>query len=165
MPMPRPKRSDRKQSQGMPQIPINWDMVDHMLMNDCTGIEVAAAIGCAPNTFYDRTLQEKGVTLTEYAASKRAKGNTLLRNRQQEVALEGNTTMLIWLGKQRLDQREPDSRGNITIDNALLDAAAKVLNQISSAHGLLKMEDTKSITESKSAEDTGNLIADSGNES
>jgi hypothetical protein len=36
-----------------------------------------------------------------------ATGKTSLRRSQFNVALQGNPTMLIWLGKQYLGQREP----------------------------------------------------------
>ena len=38
----------------------------------------------------------------------RAQGRVSLRRKQMELAMSGNATLLIWLGKQLLGQREPD---------------------------------------------------------
>ncbi len=98
-----------KKSAGRPEIPINWKEVDNYLIAGCKGPEVAAAIGMHPGTFYDRCKSDKGMYFTDYAAEKRAKGNSMLLGKQFGVAMQGDKAMLIWLGKQRLDQREPDA--------------------------------------------------------
>ena len=124
--MPRaPKKVKRPQSR--PVIPIDWDYVDKMLIAGCTGTEIASSIGCCRDTLYDRTEQEKGVLFSEYSRQKREKGDTLLRQAQFAQALKGDKTMLIWLGKIRLDQRDPDKTDSIYISH---DDAAKALKQI-----------------------------------
>lgn len=98
-----------KRSQAV--IPIDWVAVDKMLRCGSTGVEVAARLGVHPNTLYERTSKEKGCDFCEYAAQKRANGQALLREAQFEAAVVGkDRTLLIWLGKQMLDQREPESR-------------------------------------------------------
>ena len=100
-------------SLGRPEIPIDWDKVDALLEAECRGTEVAAAIGVHHDTFYNRITAEKGMLFSEYAAKLRAKGNSSLRAKQVDVALSGNTTMLIWLGKNRLEQKEnPNAEEN-----------------------------------------------------
>ncbi len=95
-----------KKGAGRPEIPIDWNKVDELLVGGCTGVQVAAYIGMHPETFYDRCVKENGTNFTDYAYPKKQKGNSLLHSKQLEVALSGNVTMLIWLGKQRLGQRE-----------------------------------------------------------
>lgn len=52
-----------------------------------------------------------------------AKGNISLRRTQKQQADSGNATMLIWLGKQWLGQRDPSARvehsGEIAVTGAL----------------------------------------------
>lgn len=43
-----------------------------------------------------------------------AKGKVDLRRAQYQTALEGNTTMQIWLGKQMLGQTDPDKGKTMT---------------------------------------------------
>lgn len=42
----------------------------------------------------------------EYLQQCKASGDSLLREKQFEVAMNGDKTMLVWLGKQRLNQTE-----------------------------------------------------------
>lgn len=86
---------------------IDWEKVDNMLMAGCNGVQAAAAIGVSPDTLYLRCQNEKNTVFTVYAQEKRAHGNGLLHAAQFQKAIkEKNPTMLIWLGKQRLEQKE-----------------------------------------------------------
>lgn len=89
-----------------PGIPIDWKTVDRLLEAGCDGTQVAAHIGVHPETLYDRIAQEKGSGFSEYKATKRANGDSLLLAKQFKVAMEGDRTMLVWLGKQRLEQTD-----------------------------------------------------------
>ena len=104
--MPRAKREPIT-TNGRPQKDIDWDEVDRRLEAGCMGTNLARLFNMHPNTFYDRVVMEKGVSFSEYLKLKRNDGDDKLRVTQFEVAnKEKNTTMLIWLGKQRLDQKE-----------------------------------------------------------
>lgn len=89
-----------------PKSKIDWSKVDDMLEKQCEGTEIAGALGMHPNTFYNRVQYEFDVGFSEYKQQKRESGKSLLRKKQFEVALEGNTTMLVWLGKQYLQQTD-----------------------------------------------------------
>jgi hypothetical protein len=103
--MPRARRNLKLPSHR-PLIPIDWNIVDKYLIAECTGTEVAAALGMHPQTLYERCQQEKGMAFSHYSAEKKAHGDLLIRGKQLDTALKGNVTMQIWLGKQRLSQRE-----------------------------------------------------------
>jgi hypothetical protein len=102
-----------------PEKPIDWKVVDQLLMAGCLGTEIAANFDMHPDTFYNRVEQQYGMGFTAYCSEKRSKGDSLLRAKQFEKALEKDNTMLIWLGKQRLQQKEPESRDamQITIED------------------------------------------------
>lgn len=86
---------------------IDWEKVDNMLISGSNGVQVAASIGIHPDTLYDRCVLDHKVAFSAYAQEKRSKGDTLLHAAQFQKAIkEKNPTMLIWLGKQRLNQRE-----------------------------------------------------------
>ncbi len=88
---------------------VNWDQIDNMLMAGCNGVQCAAAIGVSADTLYDRCQLEKNSTFSVYSQQKRAHGDGLLHAAQfQKAYKDRNPTMLIWLGKQRLDQKEGD---------------------------------------------------------
>ena len=92
------------------RIPIDMKKVDDLLIAGCKGTEVASYFGIHPDTLYSRVEKEKGMTFTAYSAQKRQKGESLLRAQQFAKALgatkEGDNMMLIWLGKNRLDQTD-----------------------------------------------------------
>lgn len=93
---------------GRTKISIDWDLVDKMLESHCTGVEIASRFGCSDITFYARVLKEKGMSLQEYSALKKASGDASLKVKQMQLALsgQGNLGMLIWLGKNRLGQKD-----------------------------------------------------------
>jgi len=90
------------------KIPIDWNKVDKLAIAGCTGVEIAANIGCHPDTLYERCIAENGTTFTEYSYAQKSHGDSLLRSKQLYKALnkEGDNTMLVWLGKNRLAQRD-----------------------------------------------------------
>jgi len=100
------KPATKKKSAKIPRIPIDWEKVDKYLIGGAKGTEVAAAIGVHPDTLYRRCDEEHGMVYTVYAAKLRQKGDLMLHAKQYQVAMNGNVSMLIWLGKQRLGQSE-----------------------------------------------------------
>ena len=97
----KPKAANR------PKFDINWKHVDDLLAAGCLGTEIAATLGIHPDTLYRRCEIENKVPFSNYLQEKRAKGETILRAAQYDEAVRGrNTTLLIWLGKQRLGQLE-----------------------------------------------------------
>ena len=91
---------------GRKRIEFDWDMVEKILMSGCTGAQAAAAVGISFDTLNRRCVDQKHTTFADFAAKKRQKGNSMLHAKQFQTAMEGNTTMLIWLGKQRLGQED-----------------------------------------------------------
>lgn len=64
----------------------------------CTMGEIASVMGCSVDTLENR--------YSEVIKEGRDHGKSSLRRMQYKKALEGNPTMLIWLGKHYLDQKE-----------------------------------------------------------
>lgn len=89
-----------------PEKPIDWNKVDQLLMSGCKGTEIAPHFDMHYETFYDRVKQKYNVGFTEYCSLKKEQGDSLLKAKQFEKAMKGDNSMLIWLGKVRLGQRE-----------------------------------------------------------
>ena len=47
-----------------PEKPIDWDLVDELLMVGCLGTEIAPHFNLHPETFYDRVLANYGIGFT-----------------------------------------------------------------------------------------------------
>lgn len=77
---------------------ISTDMVYKLAQIGCTNQEIADIVGVSHDTLTRRCKDE----LDEG----RAFGRMSLRRKQWDVALSGNVTMLIWLGKQVLGQAD-----------------------------------------------------------
>jgi AraC-like DNA-binding protein len=95
--------------------PIDWDIVNELLEAGCTGTEIAANFHIHPDTLYNRVQKEFGITFTAYSAEYDEKGKSLIKLAQYEKALEKDNSMLIWVGKQRMGQREPDSKSELDL--------------------------------------------------
>lgn len=82
-----------------PKLVIDEEQVKKLAAINCSYAEMAAVLDCNESTLLRR--------YAEVIQKGRANGKMSLKRKQYELAMGGNVTMLIWLGKQLLDQREP----------------------------------------------------------
>lgn len=102
-----PRRPTGKPSYR-PLIPIDWKLVDQMVLSGCSGLEIAGSLDIHHDTFYDRFRIEKGVSFSEYSPSRKMGGMGMLRAKQFQCAMRGNTQMLKTLGEELLGQGKRD---------------------------------------------------------
>lgn len=98
---------------GRPKFVIDYALVADLAKIHCTQAEIAAILGCSVDTLARDAefcgVYKKGIE----------EGRSSLRRLQWAKANEGNPTMLVWLGKQLLGQRDtpaedsgsPEARG------------------------------------------------------
>ena len=91
---------------GRPRIPIDWEQFDKLCQLQCTLNEIAGWFKCSIDTIENRVKEEFGRTFSDYHNEKRQAGIISLRRRQYEIAMSGNVTMLIFLGKNLLNQSD-----------------------------------------------------------
>ncbi len=85
-------------------------------MAGCSGVEIAAQIGVHENTLYQRCKSDLGVDFVAFKQEKQAAGESLLRKVQFDTAVKDkDRTMLVWLGKQRLGQKEKMAKAGILL--------------------------------------------------
>jgi hypothetical protein len=89
---------------GRPRLVFDLGIVKRMAAQGCTDLEIFAVLGCSKDTFYDR--KKSDPAFAEALKKGRAAGRVALRRLQWKQAIRGNTTMLIWLGKQLLGQTD-----------------------------------------------------------
>jgi len=99
-------RSSLKTTSGRPPSKINWDEVKESLLKGCTVLDIAAEQGVYDGTLREACRREQKMQWTEFASMYRYRGDALLRKKQFDSAMTGDRTLLVWLGKQRLDQRD-----------------------------------------------------------
>ena len=90
--------------EGRPPIQFDLEGITALAGLNCTKQEVAAFFGVSESTVDHRFVEE--ADLKAAWEKGRASGKLSLRRKQTELANAGNVTMLIWLGKQLLGQKD-----------------------------------------------------------
>jgi hypothetical protein len=94
---------NKTRERGRPDVEIDLEVLKKLCVLDCSNEELAAAFGCSERTIVSRRRDP------EFAAAMnlgKALGNISIRRKQHRTALKGNVPMLIFLGKQRLGQKD-----------------------------------------------------------
>lgn len=92
---------------GRPHAKIDWAVVDNCCRIQCTGEETASFVNVDYDTLNSACKREHGVSYSEYFDQKKGAGKISLRRAQYQAAVEDKQpTMLIWLGKQWLGQKD-----------------------------------------------------------
>lgn len=81
-----------------PKIEIDQELIRKLSSIHCTMNEMASVAGCSVDTLERR--------FADTIKKGKDEGKASLRRMQWEAAQKGNITMLIWLGKQLLGQRD-----------------------------------------------------------
>jgi hypothetical protein len=95
-----------KRKRGRPRKVIDWQAFDKLAALNCTCAEIAGFFECSPDTIERAVKREHGCTFAAFLAQRATGGRIALRRAQFQLAMSGNATMLIWLGKQWLAQRD-----------------------------------------------------------
>lgn len=85
------------------------ETIKKLAVYGCTDEEIASFLDTSVDTLTNSTNRES------FAEAKKRgfnKGKASLRRKQFEVAMKGNCSMLIWLGKQYLEQKEVATADN-----------------------------------------------------
>ena len=106
---PRPTtRYKKKESNplgaGRKPKPLDWDIARNLCEAHCTQAEVAAKLNINISTLKDRCIQEQGIEFAQFYKQWKDVGNSSLRAVQYAKAIKGDNQLLIWLGKNRLNQ-------------------------------------------------------------
>jgi predicted transcriptional regulator len=97
-----PQKKKRKKM-GRPTKRIDLKQLEALAALQCTNDEIASGLGIARSTLQERL---KSKTFRTAIEKGRELGRRSLRRMQYEAAKKGNVTMMIWLGKQWLAQRD-----------------------------------------------------------
>jgi hypothetical protein len=89
-----------------PLIKIDWADFDKLCGIQCTLSDLASWFDCSEDTIERAVKREKKLGFADYYSQKAGKGKISLRRKQWDLAMKGDKTMLIWLGKQYLGQNE-----------------------------------------------------------
>lgn len=94
---------------GRPRIEITdkqWETIEAACKIQCTADEIGSLLGIHKDTIEARIKERFDISFSEYIKQHSHSGKSSLRRMQWKAAENGNTTMLIWLGKQYLGQSD-----------------------------------------------------------
>jgi hypothetical protein len=116
-------KTTKKKPNGRPKKIIDYDLVESLAEIQCTQAEIAATLKVSVKTLQRN---EKFCRIYKQGMDN---GKMSLRRMQWRAANKGNTTMLVWLGKQYLSQRdriEQENKGDSEFITALNNFASAV---------------------------------------
>jgi hypothetical protein len=94
-----------------------FEQLVNMIRIQCTAEEISDVLGMSEDTLGRRIAERKIEGVSNFAdlyKKHQGEGKASLRRAQWKAAQDGNPTMLVWLGKQMLGQRD---KQEITGDN------------------------------------------------
>jgi len=124
------KEPKEPKKMGRPILEIDWETFQKLLEYQASLEEVAAWFKMSPDTVETRVKEKFNRTFSDVSKEFRGVGKLSLRRKQFQEAMKGNTKLLIWLGKQYLEQRDKrEDTVNITnySDDELLEKAKEIL--------------------------------------
>jgi len=89
---------------GRPEVDIDYTVVERAAAIGCNIEEISSLVGCTRRTIHNRVKTDE--RLAEALHRGKDGGAVTLRRKQWHNAMAGSDTMLIWLGKQLLKQRD-----------------------------------------------------------
>lgn len=89
-----------------PQKTIDWVAVGKLAGIHCTHEEIASFLEISVDTLHRAAKRDLELSFAEYYEEKKRLGAISLRRKQYELAMSGDRTLLIWLGKQLLKQSD-----------------------------------------------------------
>ena len=91
---------------GRPRKKIDVEKLMIWAQTGATNAEIAAKLEISEDTLTRR--------FADLLKRARLQGNLSLRSKQFQMAMNGNVTMLVWLGKQQLNQKDKVENTNKT---------------------------------------------------
>jgi hypothetical protein len=91
---------------GRPLKQIDWQKVITLCQIFCTESEIASVMDCHIDTLYEACKREHNCNFPDFFKKHSENGRASLRRSQFKKAMEGHPSMLIWMGKQFLGQKD-----------------------------------------------------------
>lgn len=98
--------------EGRPPLPFDMGQFEEMCGISCTKEEIASVLKMSISTLEDKVNASYGDSFSAIYKRFQGTGKQSLRRMQLQAAQKGNVTMLIWLGKQWLNQKDKDDLGD-----------------------------------------------------
>lgn len=115
----------QRKPMGAPRIALDFAKIEDLASRGCSEEEIAVELGVSVDTIQRR--KKDHAKFAKALVDGRLKGRTRLRSAQFELAMSGNATMQIWLGKQpgpaglgQIDTSYMNHGGSIAIEHDIV---------------------------------------------
>jgi hypothetical protein len=105
-----------------------WEAAEEMARIQCTQVEIAGVLKLDQKTLEKKIKEKYGMTYSEWSTTYGADGRACLRRRLFQMAMNtsyDNTNAAIWLSKQHIGMKEPESNNSVTNDTTINFAYSK----------------------------------------
>ena len=99
---------------------IDWDKLARICQYPMKNEDIAAILDLSVDTIFRAIKKKYKISFAEYKDQKQSNLRFTLLSKQIEVAKSGNVTMLIWLGKQYLDQKDKKEISAEDVNSAII---------------------------------------------
>lgn len=106
---------------------INWDMVELYVKSGCKQTNIAKSLCLDDDTLRARVKQKYGMEWSVFSSKLRSEGEMLIEATQYQKAMKGNITLLIWLGKIRCGQKEPEITQQLAVNQPQIDQSHRIM--------------------------------------
>lgn len=106
---------------------INWDMVELYVKSGCKQIQICNAFSIDEDTLRSRVKEKYKMEWSAFSAKLRSEGDMLIEAQQFQKAMKGYWPALLWLGKVRLGQREPEMLNQLATNQTQLDQSHRIM--------------------------------------
>lgn len=114
-----------------PQREINWDVVRKYMECGCSGMQIAAKLRLAKDTFYNRFKKEFGKCFQDYYEEGEGVGKLDIRVMLYAKALNskapGNADLLKFLARCELGMREPEMTQSLATNQQQIDQSHLIM--------------------------------------
>jgi len=125
---------------------INWEMVELYVKSGCKQIDICKKFHIDEDTLRARVKEKYDMEWSAFSASLLSEGDMLIAAQQFQKAMKGFWPALLWLGKIRLGQREPELLNQLAANQTHLDQSHRIM-ELEHEVAELKANGDKSETE------------------
>ena len=116
-----------------PMTEKEFDQLVNMIRIQCTAQEICGILGMSEDTL-GRRIAERNIegvkNFADLYKKHSGEGKASLRRMQWKAAEAGNPTMLVWLGKNMLDQRDKVEQDHLSSDGSMTPPKTVILRGV-----------------------------------
>lgn len=106
---------------------INWELVELYVKAGSKQVDICKAFYIDEETLRSRVKKKYGIDWSAFSAKLHSEGNLLIEAQQFQKAMKGYWPAMLWLGKVRLGQREPEMLNQLAANQPHIDQSHLVM--------------------------------------